>query len=210
MGLEIILQAGGLVGLILIAMSVIVMSIVLIKLWQYKSFRLIDKTSVDKAIAAIEKKDPAAAQQVLLNENHPRALIALAFLQCAQQNQLSAEALNDELMRIATIQIQKMASFLRPVEVISLLAPLLGLLGTVLGMIEAFQAMEAAGSQVNPQVLSGGIWKALLTTAEGLVVAIPASMAFSYFDSYVEKTARVIQNDIARLATFMQRQKASK
>jgi biopolymer transport protein ExbB len=54
---------------------------------------------------------------------------------------------------------------------------LLGLFGTVLGMVEAFRQLELAGSQVDPAVLSGGIWQALLTTAVGLAVAIPAVLA---------------------------------
>ena len=63
-----------------------------------------------------------------------------------------------------------MRSHLRVMEVIANLAPLIALLGTVLGMIEAFQAMELAGKQVDPSVLSGSIWEALLTTAVGLII----------------------------------------
>ena len=63
------------------------------------------------------------------------------------------------------------------------LAPLLGLFGTVLGMIEAFQAMQAAGSSVDPSTLAGGIWAALLTTAAGLAVAMPTSLILTWFEA---------------------------
>ena len=78
----------------------------------------------------------------------------------------------------------------------------MGLFGTVIGMIEAFKAMESAGAQVNPAVLSGGIWQALLTTAVGLAVAIPVSMLNSYFERKAEVEAQAIQNDLQRVFTI--------
>jgi biopolymer transport protein ExbB len=64
-------------------------------------------------------------------------------------------------------------------------APLLGLFGTVLGMIEAFQGLQQAGAAVDPSALAGGIWVALLTTAVGLVVAMPASLLLTWFDGRI-------------------------
>ena len=66
-------------------------------------------------------------------------------------------------------------------------APLLGLLGTVLGMIEAFRQLEAAGTRVNPSLLAGGIWEALLTTAAGMVVALVALTCLSILQSLAER-----------------------
>ena len=66
-------------------------------------------------------------------------------------------------------------------SVIAQVAPLLGLLGTVTGMIQAFQQIQDLQGQVNPAVLAGGIWEALITTAAGLTVAIPALVGFLYF-----------------------------
>ncbi len=72
---------------------------------------------------------------------------------------------------------------LRVLDLTAQLAPLLGLFGTVLGMIEAFQTLQEAGSTADPSLLAGGIWVALLTTAVGLCVAIPASVVLAWFDS---------------------------
>ena len=69
---------------------------------------------------------------------------------------------------------------------ISNIAPLLGLLGTVIGMITAFSKLEESGSRVDPAILAGGIWEALLTTAFGLIVAIPALAAFYWLDGRVD------------------------
>jgi biopolymer transport protein ExbB len=68
-------------------------------------------------------------------------------------------------------------------------APLLGLLGTVLGMIEAFRQLEAAGTRVNPSLLAGGIWEALLTTAAGMVVALVALTCLSVLESLAERAS---------------------
>ena len=88
---------------------------------------------------------------------------------------LSEAMVREEVARLAGDRLEGLRAYLRPLEVIAGVAPLLGLFGTVLGMISAFQQLEQAGSQVNPAVLSGGIWEALLTTAVGLAVAILAS-----------------------------------
>ncbi len=71
------------------------------------------------------------------------------------------------------------------------IAPLLGLLGTVFGMIKAFMAVAELGGRVNATVLAGGIWEAMLTTAYGLVVAIPIVIAHNYLESRVAELQAV-------------------
>ena len=89
------------------------------------------------------------------------------------------------------------------------MAPLLGLFGTVLGMIEAFKAMEVAGAQVDPAVLSGGIWQALLTTAVGLGVAIPVSLIHSMLERQGELETQALQDDLGQVFTFFAHQEHS-
>ncbi|HAK63791.1 MAG TPA: flagellar motor protein MotA, partial [Alphaproteobacteria bacterium] len=89
------------------------------------------------------------------------------------QNHRRANEVEEEIGRIGGNQLVAMQSYFRWLEVIGNIAPLLGLLGTVMGMITAFQQLELAGSKVNPSILAGGIWEALLTTQVGLMVAIP-------------------------------------
>jgi len=97
--------------------------------------------------------------------------------------------------------LEGLRSWLHPLEVIAALAPLLGLFGTVLGMIDAFAAMEAAGSRVDPAVLSGGTWEALLTTAVGLAVAIPAVGAFNCVERRIERAEHAHDTLISALFT---------
>lgn len=109
--------------------------------------------------------------------------------------------MKEELDRVASLRLNQLRAYLRPLEVIASLSPLLGLLGTVLGMIVAFQQMEAAGNQVDPSVLSGGIWQALLTTAVGLAVAIPAVMAHNWMERKVERVAALMSDTVTRIFT---------
>jgi biopolymer transport protein ExbB len=80
----------------------------------------------------------------------------------------------------------RLESGFRFLDSVAQLAPLLGLFGTVLGMIEAFQSLQDAGAQVDPSLLAGGIWVALLTTAVGLVVAMPTALLLSWFEGRMD------------------------
>jgi biopolymer transport protein ExbB len=73
--------------------------------------------------------------------------------------------------------------YLNSLDTVAIVAPMLGLLGTVSGMVATFQTVAELQGAVNPSVLAGGIWEALLTTAFGLIVAIPAIIGFRYFRS---------------------------
>lgn len=109
--------------------------------------------------------------------------------------------IREEVERSAINQLNQLRSFLRPLEIIASLSPLLGLLGTVLGMITAFQQMEGAGSQVDPSVLSGGIWQALLTTAVGLAVAILVVTMHSWLERKIERIANNINDAVTQVFT---------
>ncbi len=73
---------------------------------------------------------------------------------------------------------------------IATLSPLLGLLGTVTGMVRSFMVIERLGWQVNPGILAGGIWEALLTTVFGLAVAIPTLLAYFIFDALASRSVQ--------------------
>lgn len=90
-------------------------------------------------------------------------------------------------------ELRRMEKRLRGLAVIGRTAPLLGLLGTVVGLVEAFMAVSAHQGRVDPSILAGGIWQALLTTVAGLVVAIPAILAHEWFESRVDEMAFAIR-----------------
>jgi len=87
------------------------------------------------------------------------------------------EALEEEITLTGTAELKRLGKNLHLIELVSRVAPLIGLLGTVLGMVEAFRQVAGANGSVNPSMLAGGIWEALLTTVAGLGVGIPAMIA---------------------------------
>jgi biopolymer transport protein ExbB len=110
----------------------------------------------------------------------------------------------EETTRAAKAQLAQARVGLGALELIATIAPLLGLLGTVLGMIAAFQALQAAGTRADPALLAGGIWEALLTTAAGMAVAIPASAALTWFEAVIDKLRRDLEDSATRLFVAQQ------
>lgn len=93
--------------------------------------------------------------------------------------------------------IQTIEKNVRGLAIIAHITPLLGLLGTIIGIIKAFMQVEEVGGRVDVAVLAGGIWEALLTTAFGLIVAIPSLLMYHYLDSRVAKYA-LLMKDLSR------------
>lgn len=98
------------------------------------------------------------------------------------------EAMESALELAGEIEVDRCERYLPALSAVATISPLLGLLGTVTGMIRAFMVIQDLGGKVNASVLAGGIWEALLTTAMGLSVALPAWIAHSVFSRQVDRT----------------------
>ena len=92
---------------------------------------------------------------------------------------------DDEIYFYLNEKFKKIQFLMPSLEIISQVSPLIGLLGTVVGMIDSFNELELGGSLVDPSILAGGIWTALLTTAMGLLVAIPALVSHYFFEKKI-------------------------
>lgn len=103
-----------------------------------------------------------------------------------------------EISLTGTRQIRKMERGLSWLGLISTVTPLLGLTGTVTGMIKAFMVIEKSPS-VNPSMLAGGIWEALMTTAAGLLVAIPIHVGHHYLEKQADEIALLVKEIVTRL-----------
>lgn len=101
--------------------------------------------------------------------------------------------------RVRSLEIQRMEFGLRTLGVLGNTAPLLGLLGTITGMIKAFMVIEAAGGKVDAQALAGGIWEAMITTGVGLAVAIPLVILLHVLEGFVERRAQSMERTLALL-----------
>ncbi len=94
-----------------------------------------------------------------------------------------------ELSVIGTRQVREVEKGLSWLSLIATIAPLLGLTGTVTGMIKAFMVIAASNTQVSPSLLASGIWEALITTAAGLLVAIPVHIGHHYLEKQADEIA---------------------
>ncbi|MAN64360.1 MAG: hypothetical protein CMI60_20700 [Parvibaculum sp.] len=118
----------------------------------------------------------------------------------------AVEALKEEKQieragfRAARRELRPLEGGLGMLGLIAMLSPLIGLLGTVIGMIDAFRALSEAGGAVDPSLLSSGIWVALLTTAAGLIVAIPATVAHGWFEGRLARFADLAEQAIGEVA----------
>ncbi|MBK1872240.1 MULTISPECIES: MotA/TolQ/ExbB proton channel family protein [Marinobacter] len=194
-----LLVTGGPVVWILAVFSVVAMTIILVKMWQFMLVRAESTADVDAALSLWKKGDRRKAMKALNVQRPISSVVAMAMQ--GQLNTTDDGILREEVERVATGYLNDLRSFFRPLEMIGSLSPLLGLLGTVMGMIVAFQQMEAAGNQVDPSVLSGGIWQALLTTAVGLSVAIPVVAVHSWLERKVERVSATMSDAVTRVFT---------
>jgi len=128
-----------------------------------------------------------------------RAHFAAAALRARSDPAMTDDWAREETARVGRRSLADAGVGLRALELIAAIAPLLGLLGTVLGMIEAFQTLQSAGASADPTALAGGIWEALLTTAAGMAVAIPALLALSWGESVIDALRLDLEDIAARI-----------
>ena len=199
-----LLVKGGPVVYILLGLSVYVLSIVIYKLHiLFKvSFFSSDVTHSSIAMWLDNNKEEAYAK--ISKDSHPQKEVVSFTMYHLLKNNINQDKeryLREEVSRLSQERLEYYDSNLDTLKVIAMVAPLLGLLGTVFGMIDAFQQMEIAGNNINPSTLSGGIWEALLTTAVGLSVAIPTVLFESYFRATNEKLKINIEHSVTKLLT---------
>lgn len=202
-----ITQGGPIVGLLLV-ISVIAGAVILVKLVQfymagiYGSIRSRNKI-IDPVLAQVRNGEFNAAQERLAARRGPLARIMEAGLVASWRDHRRDTEVEEEIGRVGGNQLVAMQSYFRWLEVIGNVAPLLGLLGTVMGMITAFQQLEVAGSKVDPSILAGGIWEALLTTQVGLMVAIPVVTILNLLENRLDQYRQEMRDVSARLMSAL-------
>lgn len=165
-----LLQQAGWAMAPLYVCSVVGLAVVIRKLVEFRS------AGVHRAelLAAIDRPlregDFDAVESSAKQDGTPLGRVVAAAAGAVREHHSRAE---EETGRVASIEIQILERYLGLIAWIAQVAPLFGLLGTVIGMVDLFSGLESAGQTVDASTLSSGIWKALLTTAAGLIIAIP-------------------------------------
>ncbi len=194
-----ILSQGGFIMYILLSLSVLAVAIMLHKAVEFYRLGLRRLSFIEPVIEDLKNYQHKEALTRLNAVRNPVARVLSATILSSSRHDLNDGHLRSEISRVASEEIQKLESWLRGLSAIAHLSPLLGLLGTVMGMISAFIAIEGATGGVSPALLAGGIWEALLTTAFGLSIAIPAMAAFYFLEGEVDRVRAVMKNSVIHL-----------
>ncbi|HEY9037609.1 MAG TPA: MotA/TolQ/ExbB proton channel family protein [Roseovarius sp.] len=194
------LQRGGPAIWAISLLSVVALALILWKIWRLAMMGAWNGgRRAQGAVALWATGREQDALDHLQGRRTCRAILVRSAMAARRDGTLDDDGARAETERVARNLIARARSGLRPLELISTIAPLLGLLGTVMGMIAAFQALQEAGSRADPAILAGGIWEALLTTAAGMAVAIPASMALTWFESVVDRLRQEMEDAATRI-----------
>ena len=189
-----IVQAGGWLMLPIIACSVVAVAIVLERLWTLQEKRVLPVNIANQVWEWVQQNqiEPQQVQQVHDSSAFGQVLAAGLSYRHAPRDVLK-EAVEDS----GRHAVHGLERYLNTLGTIAAISPLLGLLGTVSGMIRSFTAITTEGVG-NPAVLAGGISEALITTAAGLTVAIPALIAYRYLRGRVDGLVVRIEKESMR------------
>ena len=183
MMVEFLSKGGVLVGPILFC-SVLAIAIFLERLIRFARMRSRGYGLADKIARHLKNGEDHQAFELADESDSPMGRILSQAIEVKDQDR---ETLETVLVHATDKEVSDLSRYLQALATIGNIAPLLGLLGTVLGMIKAFMVIQEMGGKVNASVLAGGIWEAMMTTALGLAVALPTMVAHSYLVSRVDK-----------------------
>ncbi|HQX46549.1 MAG TPA: MotA/TolQ/ExbB proton channel family protein [Steroidobacteraceae bacterium] len=191
-----IVRAGGPLMWPIILCSIGAAAIILERFWTLQDKRVIPPDLTKKVWALIEGNQINDKVITALEQNSPLGRVLAAGL---ANRHRPREIMMERLQDTGRHVIYELERFLNSLNMIAGVSPLLGLLGTVTGIIKAFNAIQAGGMG-DPRMLSGGIAEALITTAAGLTVAIPALIGFRMLRGKVDRIVIQMEKDALRIA----------
>ncbi len=179
----VLLSKGGILVWPILLCSVVALAIFVERLIYFARLKIREDAVVAEVSGLVRQGDCPGAGVAAGQSNSPMGRILAHTLEVLEQDRETVETViahsMEEELRISSRYLSALAT-------IGNIAPLLGLLGTVLGMIKAFMVIQEMGGRVNAAVLAGGIWEAMLTTALGLCVALPVMVAHGYLSSRLD------------------------
>lgn len=196
-GVRDVLADGGPIVWLLGALSLFSLALIAVKVWQLRA-ALSGQGRRARALDLWLGRDKTGARRALVDGRAPADLL-LAQAMTGLDGGAPRKLLEDDLEWRGNAELADLSSGLRMLELIAMVSPLLGLLGTVLGMIEAFRELSLAEGSANAALLAAGIWQALLTTAAGLIVAIPAAVAAGLLGARVDRAGQQAEAAVGRL-----------
>ena len=194
-----LIEAGGLLMWPILFCSVVAMAITLERLWALRRKRVVPDHLLPQIWKLYKKGALDSAQVMAIRESSPLGrMLATGLANLRHPREVMKEAIEEEGRQV----VHGLERYLNALGTIAAITPLLGLLGTVIGMIKVFTAITAAGVG-NPAVLAGGISEALITTAAGLSVAIPTLIAHRYLTGKVDELAIAMEERAIKMVEVL-------
>ena len=190
-----ILSAGGWLMLPIVLASIVVVAISIERYWTLDAKKIAPKHLLAQVWDWIKNNQVDAKRLSELKQSSELGRILAAGLSNSRHGR---EFMKDSIQEAASQVIHEMERYIGALGTIAAIAPLMGLLGTVFGMIKVFLVIELEGTG-NASALAGGISEALYTTAAGLVVAIPAMISYRYFVRRVDSLVLTMEQEAVKL-----------
>lgn len=195
-----IVKSGGPVMVPIILASIIAAAIFLERLWTLQQRRVLPAELTEKVWKWVEQRQIQDKHIAALQQNSPLGkILAAGLANRHRERNIIKEAIEDTGRHV----VHELERFIGTLGTIASITPLLGLLGTVVGMIRTFNAIQTEGVG-DPAALGGGIAEALITTAAGLSVAIPALLAYKYLRGRVEGLVVQMEKESIKLVQAME------
>ena len=199
-----IVKAGGWLMVPIVACSVVAVAIFFERIWTLQRRRVVPGTLTSEIWELIKHNQLDSRQIARIQQSSPLGQVLAAGL---AHRHSPREVMKESIEDTGRHVVLELERYLGPLGTIAAISPLLGLLGTVSGMIRAFTAITAQGVG-NPTVLAGGIAEALVTTAAGLTVAIPSLIAYRYLRGRVDGLVVLIEKEaMAFIEAVLQHQR---
>ena len=190
-----LLKPGGFIMIPLLICSVLALAIIIERFYALRVSRVAPQATTNELWRWIKKKELNSRKLRLVQESSPLGRIMVAGLTNAKHGR---DIMKESIEHEASQVVHELERFLNPLGTIAVITPLLGLLGTVIGMIKVFAQIQLAGVG-DPGVLAGGISEALITTAAGLTIAIPALIFHRLFIRRVDEMVVNMEQEAMKL-----------
>ncbi len=196
------LRSGGVLMWPLALCSVVALAYIVERSLRLRESELGSRRYVRSILEALSARGPAGALAVVSGERRPLGRVLQPALESQGASKLEREkAVEDAGAR----EVQRLSVNLRPLMVVGIMAPLLGFLGTVFGMIQCFAEISQRSGLAKPEHLASGISQALITTAAGLCIAIPTQTAYFWLKARIERFVRRTEDLYGELARVLDR-----
>ncbi len=198
-----IVLKGGILVYILFILSIIAVAVFIERYITIKRLRINTRAFMNKLKLLILNNDIDSAIAICESTNSPVSIVLKGII---KKRNLEYNEIKDFIETESQLQLFKLEKHMNILGTIAAASPLIGFLGTVTGMIKTFMAIQTNAGNVNPEILAGGIWEALVTTAVGLSIGIPVLIAYNYLVGKIDIFVFEIQQSSKEILELLKNQ----